>query len=140
MKLFIDANVLVAVLNKEQPLYSYAARVLSLADKPQFTIYTSSLCLGIAYYFAEKKSGREVANKKIRLLCSKINIAAIDQQAVLAAVDNPKVNDFEDGMQYYAAVQQKVDYIVTQNGVDFYFSDIPVKDCRAFMEDVLFRK
>lgn len=137
MKLFIDANVLMAVLNKEQPLFSHAARILSLADKEGYTLYTSSLCLGIAYYFSEKKSGRTLANKKMRSLCTKINIAAIDEKSVQATVDNSKIEDFEDGMQYYAALQKEVDYIITENGADFYFSEVPVLDCRAFMEEVL---
>ena len=138
MKFFIDANVLVAVLNKEQPLFSHAARILSLADRDGYSLYTSSLCLGIAYYFSEKKSGRVLANQKMRNLCTKIKIASIDEQAVLSAVANSKIEDFEDGMQYYAAVQKEVDYIITENGSDFYFSEIPVLGCKSFMEQVLF--
>lgn len=31
MKVFIDANILVTVLNKEYPLFPYAAKLLSLS-------------------------------------------------------------------------------------------------------------
>jgi predicted nucleic acid-binding protein len=58
MKVFIDANILVAVFNKEYPAYDSCARVLSLAGKNGIEIVCSTLSLGIAYYFAEKKSGR----------------------------------------------------------------------------------
>ncbi|HBE43466.1 MAG TPA: hypothetical protein DDW27_20160 [Bacteroidales bacterium] len=53
MNLFIDANIIVAVLNKEYPLFSLAARIMSLQDDKRFSIYTSPLCLAIAFYFAE---------------------------------------------------------------------------------------
>ncbi len=55
MKVFVDANVLVSVLNKEYPLFTQSARILSLAGSKNFEIYTSPICLAIAFYFAEKK-------------------------------------------------------------------------------------
>jgi predicted nucleic acid-binding protein len=55
MRIFLDANILVAVLNKEYPVFKYAARIMSLADKPRYKIYTSPICLAIAFYFSEKK-------------------------------------------------------------------------------------
>ena len=54
MRIFLDANILVSVLNKEYPLFSYTARLLSLTRYNQFTLITSSVCLAIAFYFAEK--------------------------------------------------------------------------------------
>ncbi len=57
MKVFLDANILVAVLNKEYPLFSSAARNLSLADNSRFDLCTSRLYLAIVFYFSGKKSG-----------------------------------------------------------------------------------
>ena len=51
IKPFLDANLLVAVLNKEYPAFTAAARVLSLAGQKGFVLYTSPLCL------ADKKVG-----------------------------------------------------------------------------------
>ena len=75
MKVFLDANILVSVLNKEYPHFTYAARVLSLTEDPDFELYTSPICLAIAFYFAEKKSGRSLAKSKIGILSKKIKIA-----------------------------------------------------------------
>ncbi len=74
MRIFLDANILVSVLNKEYPLFTYAARIISLADNKKFTVFTSPLCLAIAFYFAEKKSGTRLAKQKIKLLSEKILI------------------------------------------------------------------
>lgn len=68
MRLFIDANVLVAVLNKEYPTFMYAARIISLADNPAYQVWTSPVCLAIAFYFSEKKSGAKRANEKMNLI------------------------------------------------------------------------
>ena len=85
MKVFLDANILVSVFNKEYPLFSYTARILSLAGHNGLRFYTSPICLAIAFYFAEKKSGTESAKKKIQLLVSKLDIAEADKKGVLLA-------------------------------------------------------
>lgn len=134
MKIFLDANILVSVLNKEYPVFTNAARILSLTDRNGIDICTTPLCLAIAFYFAEKKSGTQLAKKKIAFLSDKISICSLDQKMVQDAVLNPAVYDFEDGLEYYAALNYGCDYIVTQDVQDFYFSDIPVYDSEQFID------
>ncbi|MBN9350722.1 MAG: PIN domain-containing protein [Chitinophagaceae bacterium] len=74
MKIFLDTNVIVSVLNREYPLFTHAAQILSLVDKKQFQVYTSPLCLAIAFYFSEKKSGTKHAKEKIAILSGKLKI------------------------------------------------------------------
>ncbi|MFA6262392.1 MAG: PIN domain-containing protein [Bacteroidia bacterium] len=134
MKLFLDANILVSVLNKEYPVFSYSSRILSLADQKPFRLYTSAICLAIAYYFSEKKSGRVLAGKKMELLCSKINICPSNGETVQATLANKKIKDFEDGLEYYAALHSKCDCILTENESDYYFSAIEVMNSMRFIE------
>jgi predicted nucleic acid-binding protein len=137
MKLFIDANVLVAVLNKEYPLFTYAARLLSLADTKKYTLYTSPLCLAIAFYFAEKKSGRKVAKEKINLLCTHIRLSAHNEHHVKLALANKKIQDLEDGLEYYSALESKCEAIISHDLKGFHFSEIPVHTPEAFLKKVL---
>jgi predicted nucleic acid-binding protein len=137
MKVFLDANVLVAVLNKEYPLFSDASRILSVTDSGNIQAYTSPICLAIAFYFAEKKSGASLAGKKIRLLVSHINIAATNKEAVLKTLINTKIIDFEDGLEYYSALESGCQVIITEDQGDFHFSEIEVLCCRDFFERYL---
>lgn len=134
MRVFLDANVIVSVINKEYPIFTYSARILSLVDSRKFTIYTSPLCLAIAFYFAEKKSGASVAKKKIELLSGKINITDLNKASVEKAIKNKAVIDFEDGLQYYSAESSKCQCLVTEDVDDFFFSKIEVLRSRDFME------
>ena len=138
MRIFLDANILVSVLNKEYPLFTYAARIVSLADNKKFTVYTSPVCLAIAFYFAEKKSGTQSAKQKIKLLSEKILIAEVGKNEVIRALENKQVNDFEDGIEYYAAVNNKCDVIVTEDIDDFNFADIKVCGAQNFLTEYLF--
>ena len=134
MRIFLDANILVSVLNKEYPLFSYSARIVSLADNKKFTVYTSPICLAIAFYFAEKKSGTQMAKKKIEIFVDKLAITDVGKKEVLQSLQNKKANDFEDGLKYYASVSSNCDVIITEDINDFYFSAIPVLNSKAFTE------
>ena len=137
MTLFLDVNILVAVLNKEYPLFTYAARIVSLADNKKFTVYTSPICLAIAFYFAEKKSGTAMAKKKIELLAGKLAITSVGKAEVLQSLQNKKVNDFEDGLEYYAATVNKCQIIITEDLNDYYFSDLKVQNAQDFLVEHL---
>jgi len=125
MRLFLDANILVSVLNKEYPLYSYSSRIVSLADHKNFEVFTSPLCLAIAFYFAEKKN-KKTARQKIALLGEHLSIAGVTEATVKKAAKNAAIHDFEDGLEYYSALENKCACIITEDTKDFYFSEIEV--------------
>jgi predicted nucleic acid-binding protein len=132
MKIFLDANILVSVLNKEYPIFTYSSRILSLADNKKFEVFTSPICLAIAFYFAEKKSGNALARKKIELLSNNLNIADSTQLVVRKTTKNKQIHDFEDGLEYYSALQSNCKCIITEDECDFYFSEIEVLNSRDF--------
>jgi len=140
VKIFLDVNVIVAVLNREYPLFTPAARILSLSDNKRFQIYTSPLCLAIAYYFAEKKSSSKHARSGIEILAGKLIITTVNQETVRLSVKNPAITDFEDGLEYYSAVQSGCQAIITEDVSDFFFSKIPVMNCETFILSLISQK
>jgi predicted nucleic acid-binding protein len=132
MRIFVDANVLVSVLNKEYPLFTYSARIVSLATHDSFEVYTSPICLAIAFYFAEKKHKTKLARQKMELLCKHLRIAEATAGSVQKTVQNKAIHDFEDGLEYYAAIENKCQCIITEDVKDFYFSEIEVLTCEQF--------
>jgi len=134
MKVFVDANLLIATLNKEYPLFTWSSRLLSLNRKNNIQLCTSPLCLAIAFYFSTKKSGEVLAKKKISLLCKNIDVTTINDEITQKALSNSKVHDFEDGLEYYSAQHFQCDFIVTENQEDFYFSEIKVSGCEEFLK------
>lgn len=133
MRIFLDANILVTVLNKEFPLYPNAARILSLSNTTRFKIYTSPICLAIAFYFAGKRCGETKAREKIKTLISHINLTTVDEDICKSAAQNPKIHDYEDGLQYYSAKAMGCEIIITTDTEDFYFSSMPILTCEDFL-------
>lgn len=132
IKAFIDANILVSVLNKEYPLFTYTSRILSLSGSKRFQLYTSPICLAIAFYFSEKKYNAKIAKQKIGLLCQNINITPATSAGVAKALQNAAIKDFEDGLEYYSAEESNCNCIITEDIHDFYFAKIEVLNSEDF--------
>lgn len=137
MKLFLDANILVTVVNKELPRFTECAQVLSLADRSGYRIYTSPLAFGITWYFAGKKSGIVVARKKMEFLASKIRFVTVTDDTVRKCLRNKKVKDLEDGLQYYAAEEAGCSRIITYDLHDFQFGSIEIRTPRDLLNEIL---
>lgn len=137
MKLFIDANILIAVLNKEYPLFSASAKVLSLADKPGVALFTSPTCIAIAFYFASKKHGEVLAKKKIELMLDHLKLTSIDEACTRSAVKNKQIIDLEDGIQYYSALNANNDFIITDDLDGFFYSAIRVMKADDFLKQII---
>lgn len=132
-RIFLDANILVTVLCNEYPRYSFCARVLSLCDDRRFEVYTSPLCLAIGAHFSKKKDGQRLAKKKVALLTEKLNVTTVDHEAVKRTVANKKIEDFEDGLEYYSAAKADCTCIITYDRNDFHFGDLEVLDAEQFL-------
>ena len=140
MKIFLDANILVSILNKEYPLFSVTSRIISLSDRNNFVLCTSPVCLAIAFYFAEKKFRSVKAKNKVQLLCEHIHVTTVNESAVFKTLQTPAINDFEDGLEYYSAIESKCDCIITEDIDDFYFSKIEVLRSEEFFKKYLFKR
>lgn len=138
MKIFLDANILIAVINKEYPVFTEAGRIISL-QRPRFQLYTTSVCLAIAFYYGSKKHGHIQAKKIIVALAPCLTICPCGSKEVENAISNKKVYDLEDGLEYYAALHQDCDCIVTEDRNDFYFSEIEILNCSNFSKKYLVR-
>jgi len=132
-RIFIDANVIISVLNKEYPAFEMCSKVLSLSSQKNFHLYCSSLSLSICFYFSSKKSGEKFAKRKIELLMKHIKISDCGEKEAKAAISNIKANDFEDAMQYHSAINVSCSVIITLDKTGFYFSEIDVLTPEEFL-------
>jgi predicted nucleic acid-binding protein len=130
---FVDANVLVSVIMNEYPRASASSKVLSMAQDFRYKVYTSPHALSICHYFGEKAFGRKRAKEIVTILTSKLHITNHLSKHIDAINSNPMIEDFEDGLQYFSAIDEKCKAIITFNAKDFYFSEIPIYNPKEFL-------
>jgi len=131
---FVDTNIVIDLLAKRKPFFIDAAAMFSLADKKVITVQVSVLTIANANYIITKFTSAKKARKALKDLNVLVDIVAINSKIVNLALNDASFKDFEDGLQYYSAIENLADLIITRNQKDFSNSTIPVMAAGQFLK------
>jgi predicted nucleic acid-binding protein len=133
MRVFIDTNVIIDLLAKREPFYIESQKIFSLSDTNQIELIISSLSIVNTYYILNDV----MKMKDARLIIGKFKVLVqssdLSDKIIELALNDAKFKDFEDGVQYYSALESQCQLIVTRNLKDFKNSKIPVLNPREFI-------
>jgi predicted nucleic acid-binding protein len=124
-KAFIDTDVILDFLTNREPFALDAARIFSLAENKEVSICTTGLVFSNAYYVLRKLGTHRKVVEKLTQLARLIDVIGLQKVAVMQALGSD-FNDFEDALQYYAALAEGVKVIVTRNTKDYKQSQLAV--------------
>jgi len=131
-KILLDTNIILDLLAKRQPFFEFAAKLFSLGDKKKIRLYTTSISIINVNYILSKilsaNESREIL-RKFRVL---VKILPCDEKIIDLGL-NSHFKDFEDSIQYYIAIENKIDIIITRNLKDFKSAKIPVMTAEEFL-------
>jgi predicted nucleic acid-binding protein len=130
--IFIDSDVILDALLKRPGFALPAMNVFLLAaDKSNFKAVTSSIAFMNIHYFLDKfdRINKLQLLKGLRSLISIIEVSEVTIDLALKS----SFPDFEDAVQYYAAMNAKADVIITRNIKDYKQSSIPVLTAEQFL-------
>ena len=133
-KVFVDSDVILDVLCKRIPHYQYSAQIFTLSDLKKINLYTTSLSFANVYYILRKAVGGEKAKCFLRKLRLLIKVLAAEEKETDLAL-NSKFIDFEDALQYYTALNHKMEIILTRNIKDYKEKDIIVQTPEHFVKN-----
>jgi predicted nucleic acid-binding protein len=134
-KVFLDTNIILDLLARRMPFYTDAAELFSLADKKKLTLSISSLCMADVHYILSRKNPAAKVRKILRKFKVLVIIQSLDDKIVDLAL-NSDFHDFEDAIQYYTAIENDQDIIITRNQSDFKESKIPVMTAGEFLKSI----
>ena len=121
----IDLNILLDVLQQREPFYAASAGILAAAERGQIRAYLASHTLTTLFYLISKDHSPVAAKTLIQEILTFIQVADVTQATIESALTFP-MTDFEDAVQLAAALQAKVDYLVTRNIKDYSETSLPV--------------
>jgi len=133
-KLFIDTNILIDLLAKMHPFYDEAATLFSLADTKKIDLSISALTIANSSYILLKQTDANEAKLILRRLKLIVKILPLHDRIIDLALNDQAFPDFEDGLQYFSAVEHGQELIITRNLKDFKFSKLPVMTAKQFIE------
>ena len=85
------------------------------------------------FYILRKNKGKSLAIDFLRHIVSFCQIATVDDAVIRQALAG-NFKDFEDAIQYNAAIASQLDGIVTRNPTDFIDTTIPVYTPQKLIE------
>jgi predicted nucleic acid-binding protein len=125
-KLLIDTNIVLDLLAKREPFYISAAQIFSLADKHKLKLTVSSLTFANTNYVLTKLKSAKEARDILRRFKILVRVLSLSDKIIDLALNDEKFKDFEDGLQYYSAIENNQDIIITRNLKDYKESKLPV--------------
>ncbi|MDX9704857.1 MAG: PIN domain-containing protein [Weeksellaceae bacterium] len=131
--ILIDTNIAIDLLAQREPFYKEASLLFSLADESKLKLYFSSLSFANTNYILEKASSPKLAREILKKFKLIVSILDLNEKLITLAINDQDFLDFEDGLQYYTALENKLDLIITRNRKDFKNSRIPVMNAKEFL-------
>jgi predicted nucleic acid-binding protein len=132
--LFIDTNIVIDLLSRREPFYSDTATLFSLADKKQIKLSISSLTIANASYILLRQMDRNKTKAIIKDLMLLVQILPLDDKIIELALNDVTFSDFEDGLQYFTAMVNGQDLIITRNLKDYKNSMLSIMSVTEFIE------
>jgi predicted nucleic acid-binding protein len=135
-KLFADTNIVIDLLSHRVPFYDEVAILFSLADKKKIELTVSALTIANTSYILLSQMDVKAVKSLLRKLRLIIKILPLDDKITALALNDDNFPDFEDALQYFTALENQQDIIITRNLKDFKHSKLPVMTARQFIETI----
>lgn len=144
MRIFLDANIIMEYFGKRK-YYDLVSHILKNAYQGNFDVCLSSSIVDNVIYLLgsqlkaegihEPEKRNRIRQMLVRLL-SYVDVVDMNRRFILQALRDEEFKDLEDGLQYYCALENKCDALVTINTKDFPSSSsfIEILDPKQFVD------
>jgi predicted nucleic acid-binding protein len=124
VKVLLDLNVLLDVIQEREPHYAASAELLSRIAWGELEGAVPGHALTTIHYVVSKLGGQEAGNRAVEWMLREVEIVGEDRDLFRRA-RSLGMKDFEDAVVAAAAEHARCDYVVTRNVEDFGGSPIP---------------
>ncbi|NOU45479.1 MAG: PIN domain-containing protein [Bacteroidales bacterium] len=136
-KLFLDTNIVIDLLAKREPFYEEAAVLFTMADNKVLQLFVSALTFANTNYILLHVMKPEEAKLILRKLKLIVHVLSLDDKIVGLSLNDNGFSDYEDALQYYTALENGADAIITRNLRDFQKAKMPVMTASQFLKSIL---
>ena len=139
-RIFIDTNILIDFLARRGNFFYPAWSVISRATSGDI-ILVSALSFATASYIlsVHHKISSDSIVSLFENFVKTCRVTIIDSQTIEESIAS-EFEDFEDAMQYYSALREQADVIITRNKDDYAAAQIPVYEPQEFLDLMITRQ
>jgi predicted nucleic acid-binding protein len=136
MRVLIDTNILLDFLLQREPFFQDADLLFQAIATEQVVGHVTATTLTDIFYISRRHTRSiDQARQAVSETLAATTICLINR-AVLESALNSNFTDFEDVVQIFSAVAQKLDAIVTRDSQGFTNSPIPVLSVQELLTQV----
>lgn len=136
MKVLIDTNVLLDVLQNRKPFVDNSLIIWNLCETGMLTGCVSTLSIANLSYIMRKELSPEMTANVLTQLNSVFQFVDLSPDIVLKAA-KLQWRDFEDAVQAVTAKQNRCEVIITRNVKDFENSQVYALNPKEWIEKYL---
>ncbi|MBP0035896.1 MAG: PIN domain-containing protein [Roseofilum sp. Belize BBD 4] len=118
MRILLDTNIVIDVALQREPFFEQSDRILASCEERALSGYVSASTISDIFYIVRKARGKAWTIEFLSKLLDFCAVAVVDSEIIHQALKSD-FQDFEDAIQYQAALRAGLDGIVTRNPDDF---------------------
>ncbi len=132
-KILVDTNIVIDLLAKRDKFLIEAQELFTLSDRKKVKLYVSSLTFANTHYILSQSLKIENSRKILRRFKVLVEVLPMDDKIIDLSLDS-EFKYFEDAIQYYTALENNLELILTRNLKDFKLSKIPVLTAKDYLQ------
>lgn len=132
MKLFLDTNIVIDLLQYREPWIHDTLVLFQLAKDKEVELIVTDLTFVNVAYIAGKSVDKIKLKETLVNLKKLVTIVPIGDSCIEQAL-NGDFADFEDSLQCFAAQREQVNFILSRDEKGFKNSEIPVMNVAEFL-------
>ena len=132
MNILVDTNVVLDVLLERTPFVDNSSVIMGRIERRTLRGMLCATTVTTIHYLACKTIGKKAGTAAINRLLQIYQIAPVDDQVLLVAL-NSGFKNYEDGVLHAAAIKSGAEAIITRNVKDFSAAELPVYTPEEFI-------
>lgn len=130
-KIFVDSDIILDLV-QERDDYLDAVELFNLIEDNKIKGYVSPLIFSNLFYILRKQESGKFALQVLNRLKALLHILTIDEKTIGLALSSG-FKDFEDAIQYYSALSENLEYLITRNKEDYKKPGIIICNAREYL-------
>lgn len=132
-KVLVDTNIVIDLLAKREGFFFEAAQLFSLSDRRILSVSVSSLTFANTGFILSRQKSSKQSKEILRKFKTLVKVVPLSDKIIELALSDDKFKDFEDGLQYFSALENGDELIITRNKKDFKNSELPVLTAKEYL-------
>ena len=132
-KIFVDTDIIMDLLAKREPHYQFAAELFSLADQGKIQICISPLSFYNISYIVFRNYNSSKSRNNLLKFKTLVHFLPVNDKVIDLTLTSD-FKDFEDGIQYFTALEHNVNILITRNLKEYKTAEITILTAEQYLK------